>query len=465
MNETALFTPALPYIPDAGISFSGFLRTVRTNALSMWPAAAYRQDVLEERMLGRSRLLLNGPQAIHRVLVENTANYRRTRASLRILRPITGNGLLLSEGEDWRHQRRTIAPTLAPRIIPVLCRHIAAAADQGIDRLSDRTGQPIDLLAAMQFLALEIAGRSMFSMQMDGFGAEMRALLLRFAMRHAQPDLLDMLLPPGIPSLRDFGRRRFRRLWMGLMDRIVAARLETTQANLEGEPPRDLFDALVAARDPETGAQFSRDMLRDQTATMILAGHETTATTLFWSLALLAEVPAEQGLVAEEVRSLDLSPDGAADSLKLLVRTRAVVSETLRLYPPAFVIVREAIGADTSGDVTISAGSVVMIAPWVLHRHHRLWPSPDSFDPRRFLPGAPPPPRFAYLPFGAGPRICVGAQFAMAEATLVLARMIQAFHVERADHRPILPVAVVTTQPDHSPGFVLTARAGSARTC
>jgi cytochrome P450 len=458
MSDAALFTPALPPIPANSVSFTGFLRAVRTNALGMWPASAYQQDTLEERMLGRSRFLLNAPEAIHRVLVENTVNYRRTRASLRILRPITGNGLLLSEGEDWRHQRRTIAPTLAPRIIPVLCRHIAAAADAGVLQLSAKAGQPVDLLAAMQFLALEVAGRSMVSMQMDGYGAEMRALLLRFAMRHAQPDLLDILLPAGIPSLRDFGRRRFQRLWMGLMDRIGSARLETTHADLKDEPPRDLFDALVAARDPETGAQFSRDMLRDQTATMILAGHETTATTLFWSLALLAEVPAEQDLVAAEVSGLDLSPNGAAENLKLLVRTRAVVSEALRLYPPAFVIVREAIGADTCGDVAVPAGSVVMISPWVLHRHHRLWPSPDSFDPRRFLPGAAPPRRFAYLPFGAGPRICVGAQFAMAEATLVLARMIQAFHVQRAGRRPIVPVAVVTTQPDHAPEFILQTR-------
>ena len=453
MTDMSLYTPEVPARPAAELPTKEFLLAVRTNALGMWPNAAYEQDVLERQMPGRTQLLLNAPDAIHHVLVSNPANYRRSRASVRILRPITGNGLLLSEGEEWRHQRRTIAPTLAPRMIPMLCGHIAGAAEAGIARLAEQPG-PVDLLAAMQFLALEIAGRSMFSMQMDAYGSEMRAQMQRFATRHAQPHLLDMLLPVWLPAPRDIGRALFRRRWMGLMDRIVATRI---QAVHEG-PPRDLFDALVAARDPETDTAFSRGELRDQVATMILAGHETTATTLFWSLTLLAAVPEEQQRVAEEVQGVDLSPEGAADSLKRLVRTRAVVSETLRLYPPAFVLVREAIGADRCGDVVIPAGSVVMISPWVLHRHRRLWPSPDSFDPRRFLPDAPPPPRFAYLPFGAGPRICVGAQFAMAEATIVLARMIQAFQIERTDSRPILPVAVVTTQPDHAPGFRLKRR-------
>ncbi len=453
MSETALFTPELPDIPGEALSFADFLRAARSNALGMWPRAAYEQGVAVQKMPGRSQFLLNVPDAIHHVLVSNPANYRRTRASLRILRPITGDGLLLREGEEWRHQRRTIAPALAPRMIPMLCRHIAAATEHTVTRLTAQSG-PVDLLAAMQFLALEIAGRSMFSMQMDAYGGEMRALLWRFAMRHAHPYLLDMLLPAWIPAPRDIGRALFRRRWMGLMGRIVAARMQNTHDG----PPRDLFDALLAARDPETGAGFSHAELRDQMATMILAGHETTATALFWSLTLLAAVPAEQLRVADETRCLDLSPDGAADNLKRLVLTRAVVSEALRLYPPAFVIVREAIGPDQCGELTVPAGSVLMISPWVLHRHRRLWPAPDSFDPRRFLPDAPQPPRFAYLPFGAGPRICVGAQFAMAEATLVLARMIQAFHIERTDNRPILPVAVITTQPDHAPGFHLQRR-------
>jgi cytochrome P450 len=141
-----------------------------------------------------------------------------------------------------------------------------------------------------------------------------------------------------------------------------------------------------------------------------------------------------------------------------LMRTRAVISEAIRLYPPAFAIAREAIGKDRIGDLDIPRGTVLLIAPWVLHRHQRLWRDADAFDPSRFLPDAPPIPRFAYLPFGAGPRVCVGAQFALAEATLVLAMSIREFEVTLDDPMPVLPVAVVTTQPDHPPTFRLRTR-------
>jgi unspecific monooxygenase len=265
---------------------------------------------------------------------------------------------------------------------------------------------------------------------------------------------MDMVLPPGIPTLRDIRRRRFQARWMALIDRIIDSRPTTGDANT----PRDLFDLLRDARDPETGAAFTRPQLRDQVATMIVAGHETTAITLFWSLYLLALAPAEQDRIAAEVQNLDLGPDGAADALAHLPRTRAVVSEALRLYPPAFTLVRAAIGPDQAGEVAIPKGAILMISPWVLHRHRRLWRDPDAFDPSRFLPGAPIPPRFAYLPFGAGPRVCVGAQFALAEATLVLAAMIQAFVVSLGGDQPVMPTPIITTQPNRAPAFLLRRR-------
>jgi len=176
-----------------------------------------------------------------------------------------------------------------------------------------------------------------------------------------------MLLPPSIPTLRDLARHRFRRRWEALMERIIAARLAATPE----ETPRDLFDILRAARDPETGEAFSRDQLRDQIATLIVAGHETTALTLFWSLYLLASAPGEQQRLAEEVSAVDFSSEAADRSLAGLPYTRAVVSEALRLYPPAFVIVREAIAADRVADIDLPPGSLAMISPWVLHRHRR----------------------------------------------------------------------------------------------
>jgi cytochrome P450 len=191
---------------------------------------------------------------------------------------------------------------------------------------------------------------------------------------------------------------------------------------------------------------------------MIVAGHETTALTLFWSLYLLASSPADQERMAEEVRAVDLSPDGAADGLAKLPFTKAVVNESLRLYPPAYALARIARGPDQLGDVAVPRGSLVVIAPWVLQRHRRLWKDPDAFNPSRFLEGAPLAHRYAYMPFGAGPRICIGAQLALTEACLVLATTIQRFHVTLADTRPVLPAAVIVTHPDHAAMFRLRAR-------
>ncbi len=428
------------------MSVPAFLRAVRTNALSMWPAAAYRQDSITRRFFGRTTVLLNTPDAIHHVLVGNPGNFRRSPATVRILRPIMGEGLLLSEGDTWKLQRRTIGPALGPRVMPMLASHVVVATNQAMERLEARSNQPTDLLATMQRLALDIAGRSMFSLEMEQHGAAMRALLTEFAATYAKPYLLDMLLPPSIPTLRDFARSRFKKRWMGLIETILAARLKEKPP----ETPRDLFDLLRAARDPETGAGFSPVQLRDQVATLILAGHETTAVTLFWAFILMAEAPEEQQLVADEAASVRIEPETANAAMAKLVRARAVINETLRLFPAAFTLVRQAITNDRAAGIDLPAGTLAMIAPWVLHRHQALWDDPDAFRPSRFMPGQPAPERFSFLPFGAGPRICAGAQFAMTEAVLVLASLISRFRITRVDTRPVLPVAIVTTQPDHA---------------
>jgi cytochrome P450 len=455
VHAPSFFVPPRPAAPAEELGLYRFLIAVRTNALQIWSRSAYEQDVLVGSALGRTRLLINAPEAIHRVLVENTANYCRTSATIRILRPIVGKGLLLSEGEDWRHQRRTIAPAMAPRVVPMMARHVALATAETIAQVAAVAARgPVDILAIVQFLALEIAARSMFSLEMRQHGAALRGLITRFATNLGRPYFLDLMLPAAIPTLRDLARMRFRAQWVAFMDEIIEARL---RAPPEGKP-RDLFDMLLAARDPETGEAFSRAQLRDQMATMIVAGHETTALTLFWALYLLASSPADQERVANEVRGVDLAPDAAADALAKLAYTKAVVNESLRLYPPAFAVARMAIGPDRLGDVAVPRGSLVMISPWVLQRHVCLWKDPDAFNPARFLADAPLPHRFAYMPFGAGPRICVGAQLALTEACLVLAMMIQRFHVALADARPVLPTAVIVTQPDHAAPFRLRAR-------
>ncbi|MBV9652972.1 MAG: cytochrome P450 [Acetobacteraceae bacterium] len=455
--EAPLFRPANVAVPARELSLLQFLAAIRSNALRMFPRAAYEVDSTTQPFLGRTRILLNAPEAVHRVLVENHRNYRRSRASVRILRPLVGQGLLLSEGDEWKWQRRTTAPAIAPRTVPLLLRHVASATADAIARLGEGTHERVDLLAAMQTLALEIAGGSMFSIEMGQHGPRVRALLAEFGLHYSQPHLLDMLLPRWVMAPRDVARRRFHRRWMALLAEMLGSRL----AEPASVQPRDLLDLLLAARDPDTGRGFSPTQLQDQVATLIVAGHETTALALFWSLFLLASDPPAQAWLREEVGPLDLRPESAGAAISHLVRTRAVVSEALRLFPPAFTVVREAIAPDEAGGVPIPTGAVVMIAPWVLHRHRRFWNRPDDFDPRRFLPGAPPLPRLAYLPFGAGPRVCVGAHFALAEATLVLALLVQAFRIDRSDAVPVLPRAVVMTVPDRPPGFRLVSCGGA----
>ena len=177
--RAALYIPPRPSYSAEQPSLRQFLRTMRTNALLLWPEAAYERPFMVNRRLGRTRILINAPDAIHRVLVENSGNYGRTAASTRILRPVVGDGLVLSEGHDWRHQRRTIAPAIAPRVIPVLTRHIGAVADETVASLRSRSHASVNLLDEMQFAALEIAGRSMFSLEMGDFGpARLRPLAI-----------------------------------------------------------------------------------------------------------------------------------------------------------------------------------------------------------------------------------------------------------------------------------------------
>jgi cytochrome P450 len=430
----------------------GLLRILRTNALQMWGRRAYERPVVVGSFMGRVQVLLNEPDAIGHVLVKNAANYRRPRISRRVLGPLLGEGLLLSEGPAWRHQRRTIAPIFAPRSMPVLTHHIATAAQDCLVRLADR--HAVELLPEVQRTALEIAAKSMFSLEMAEMGSPMRSLLMRFATQLANASAFDLLLPDGLPNPRDPARRRFRIEWIALIGGIVDARSRLPP----GDGPRDLFDMLMAARDPETGEGFSRVQLCDQVATMILAGHETTALTLFWSLNLLAQAPLWQERVAAEAAAHPFSPDDAAGVLSHLPVTRAVVSEALRLYPPAFLVTREALARDTANRTLVPRGATVAIAPWVLHRHSLLWSDPHAFDPARFMPDAPPPPRFAYLPFGAGPRICVAAQFAMAEAMLVLAKLVGALHITSPDAAAVRPIGRVTTQPDRLAHFTLRRR-------
>jgi cytochrome P450 len=430
------------------------LAAMRESAIGTWGQRAYEDDIVRGSFFFlRSSFILNAPDAIRHVLVDNYENYSRTPAGLRVLRPMLGEGLLIAEGRAWKHQRRTLAPAFTPRAVTTLIPHMVAVTDETIANLRRGDGGAVDLREIMQHMTLEIAGRTMFSFGMERHGATLRDFVMEYADQLARPSFLDLILPLNWPTPRDFPRARFRKRWTQFIGMLMAER--RAAGKQEGAPARDLFDLMNAARDPETGEAFSEAQLGDQVATMILAGHETTATALFWALYLLALDPVAQEQLAAEARQV--SADGEAD-LDRLKFTRAVVDETMRLYPPAFLIARAAAGNDEVAGIPIKKHDVILIAPWLLHRHEKLWRDPNAFVPERFLSPAPPPDRFAYLPFGVGARVCIGAHFALVEATLVLARIIAAFRVTLFDKDPVMPVGVVTTQPNRSPMFQITPR-------
>lgn len=451
IQRSPLIPPRPPIAPE-NLSALGRLALIRNNAIASFGPRAYELDIIKTKFFGRSSFILNTPDAIRHVLVDNYENYTRTPAGIRVLRPILGEGLLLAEGRAWKNQRRTLAPAFSPRAVPTLVPHMLSATDDAIASLMRASNAPVDLREAMQRLALDIAGRTMFSFEIERHGAALRGFVNDYGERLARPKFFDLLLPLGWPSPQDISRAFFRRRWTRFMRGLIQERRAMAAEN---DAPRDLFDLMVAARDPETNEAFSDEQLADQVSTMILAGHETTATALFWSLYLLALDPQTQEELANEAKQ---ALAGGALELAKLPFTRAVIDETMRLYPPAFLIVRAAAGKDKVGDMAISAHDVVMISPWLLHRHEKLWDAPNEFRPSRFLPGATPPDRFAYLPFGVGPRVCIGAQFALTEAVLALAKIVAAFKVELLDKEPVTPMGVVTTQPDRSPMFAITPR-------
>jgi unspecific monooxygenase len=429
------------------------MAAMRKNAIDTWGPRSYEEEVIQTGFFGRNSFIVNAPDAIRHVLVDNYENYVRTPAAIRVLKPMLGDGLLIAEGRTWKHQRRTLAPAFTPRAVNMLVPHMIAATDAAIAKLQAACSAPVNLREAMQRMTLEIAGRTMFSFGMDRYGAALRDFVMEYGTRLARPHVLDLLLPLSWPSPQDISRSFFRKRWTRFVAMLMAER-RAAGKNADA-PPRDLFDLMGAARDPETGAAFSDEQLGDQVATMILAGHETTATALFWALYLLALDPVTQEELASEVNGATVNGVLDVERLKF---TRAVVDETMRLYPPAFLIARAAAGPDTIAGMAVSKNDIVLISPWLLHRHEKRWTDPNAFIPARFMPGTPPPDRYAYLPFGVGPRICVGAHFALVEATLALAKVIGAFRVELLDNEPVLPVGVVTTQPDRSPMFRIARR-------
>jgi cytochrome P450 len=446
---------------DDAIGGIGVLRAIRRNGFEAFPARCWEEPVVKLDTPFRPVVIAASPEAIRHVMLDHHRDYVRLAVGKRVMGPIVGNGLLVSEGEAWRNQRRAMAPAFTPQKIQALTGLIRDVAERACAELEAHRQQPANLFEFFQSVSLDIGATVMFSSDISAIGAELRSLLTFYMTRIGSPTVSDFLLPRWMPTVSSTRRALFRRSWRGLILQTIANRRAGRQmigrelAPLS-EHPLDLFDLLEQAH-----GNRPDDLLADEVSTMLVAGHETTALTLFWACALVARLPGLQRELASEAAGLDwgATPDARSAEIDVarLPLTKAVIQETLRLYAPGFLTARLAAETHRVGGRKIPKGAMVLIPFWLLHRNPHRWKAAASFDPRRFIDG-PPPDRFDYLPFGVGPRVCIGAQLAITEATLVLARLLRDNTITALDDEMPLPVGRLSTRPSYSPRFSVSVR-------
>jgi cytochrome P450 len=418
------------------------LRASRRNILEIIPELATRQPMVSGRTAIRWHMVMD-PGAARRVLKERLDDYPKSDVTKNILEPAIGQSLFVAEGAHWRWQRRAAAPVFTMRNVRALTPIMSRAAAASAARIGARTGRAVDLFEEMQTATFAVIADVMIS---EGEAVNRDAIfhaIEEYMEKSARTSLLDILgVPTWVPRP---GRLRPPR---GIRDtrRMADAAIDARRAAGPQDPP-DLLDMMMAGVDPETGRTMDTAELRDNLLTFIVAGHETTALTLAWALYLLAFDEGAQERVRAEARAALGDRVAGADDLPKLGYTEQVIKEALRLYPPAAFLSRTARAADRLCGREVRPGDTVMLPVYAMHRNHLLWPDPDRFDPDRFAPGKTHD-RFAWLPFGDGPRICIGAGFAMAEATIVLATLIARFRFERVPGRDPDPVLILTLRPE-----------------
>lgn len=451
------YTPPAPTPRARLLGLFGLLRVLATNPLEAWTAAHFERPVVSGGLAIGRATVISDPAAIRRVLLENYDNYEKDWLQRRVLSAGLTDGLLTVEANRWRMQRRALAPLFARKTVMNFSAAMTGVANALVERLKARDGQIVDLAVEATRVTLEVLERTIFS---DGFGRDpeqIRLAMKRYFETIGEIDPFDVLgLPRFIPRLKRWKLRATMRLFDDTMDAIIASRRRQL-ADDAANAPRDILTLLLEATDPQTGEGLSESELRANILTFIAAGHETTANSITWSLFLLSQSKEWRArLQTEADRELAGSGDIAAERL---METRAVIDEANRLYPPIGAISRQALGPDTLAGEAIERGTMVVIATYVLHRHRTLWVKPDVFDPARFLPGAREAiDRFAYLPFGVGPRICIGAPFALQEATIVLASIMRHFDFELAPGHAVWPLQKVTLRPNGGLPVRLKAR-------
>lgn len=454
-SETPIL--AAPRRPQKGSSLRQSLRAMRENALAAHDEENFKADIIVQRILWRRMFIINEPSAIRHVLLDNAANYTKSEVGRRLLEPGLGRGLLTSEGETWRRHRRIMAPSFDPRSVAGYAPIMTAVTEELLARW-DALPEPreTDAAAAMMHATLHIISRAMFSSDSDEIVDTVERGVNRYQ-NTVRPSLLDLLHVP---------------LWLtrliapkpaqGIFDEFdkKVDRLLTERGRKPDAEPKDLLARLLAARDSEGGGGMTAQEVRDQVVTIFMAGHETTSQALSWTWYLLAQHPAVERKLHAELAAVLGGRTPRYEDIGNLRYARMVIEESMRLYPPAHTMGRQPIAADEVLGHRIPAGAEVLIMPWLLHRKPSLWENPERFEPERFEPKrAAARPRFAYIPFGAGTRICIGAAFAMTEAVLILATIAQRYRLQLKPGHPVEPQGLITLRPRYGIQMMLERRA------
>lgn len=418
------------------------LQTARHNLLGIIPQIATRQPMVSGRTGKRWHMVMD-PEAIRRMLLENLDNYPKSVVTKNLLRPAIGDSLFIAEGAHWRWQRRAAAPVFSHRNVMNLAPIMSAAAERSCDRIAAAGARAVDMADDMVRTTFDVISEVTFSGDDSFDGQAVHRSIDAYIAEAGRISLFDIL---GFPDWVPRPGRMMTGKAVTQMKRVADEAVEARRARGSKGVP-DLLDLLLAGEDPETMRQMNTAELRDNLLTFIVAGHETTALTLAWSLYLCAFDQEVQDRAREEAQSVLQGRTATGEDVASLPLIRMIADEALRLYPPAAMVSRTAQAADTLCGRDVRPGDTVIIPIYALHRNELLWEDANAFRPDRFA-DRKAIERFAYLPFGDGPRICIGASFALQEAVIILATLLSRFRFTRIEGRDPDPVMIITLRPE-----------------
>lgn len=433
--------PKPPARPDK-VSLWRYVQLFRKDILSAQPARLYRAWMAEFRTPFFRSFLLNQPDLLQTVLKERRDDFPKSNRISEGLRPLLGNSVFLTNGETWKRQRRIIDPAFEGGRLKETFPAMRAAAEAAVERLKGQAGE-IEIEAVTSHVAADVIFRTLFSIPIEHeVAAEVFA---RFRDYQRSQPILNLAafvpVPRWVPRFFRKGTRENAARIRALITRLTDERAAQIAA---GTAPLDLATKIMTTRDPETGESFTTEEMVDQVAIFFLAGHETSASALAWTLYLMAIFPEWQEKIAAEAAALGDTSFAAVSRLR---NSRDVFREALRLYPPVPMMVREATCPEHFRDRNVPKGSQLVLSPWHLHRHERLWDNPDGFDPARWeTENGKTCQREAYMPFSAGARVCTGAGFAMVEGPLILSMLLRHYRVTPVEGKEPVPVAHLTVR-------------------